>query len=203
MIDWALRVIVLVGVPASLAMLILAQPMIATLFHHGKFSQHDVLMSAAALQALSGGILAFMLIKVFAPCYYARQDTKTPVKIGIIAMVSNMVFNLMLVWHFKHVGLAFASTLSAFLNAGLLYWGLHKQGVYRLQKPWVALGLRYGVANGAMVAVLCWMTPQANYWLNMATSHKLGYLAVICGAGAATYVVVLTLVGFKWRELKH
>ena len=109
----------LVGVPASLAMLILAQPLIATLFHGGTFSQHDVQMSAAALQALSGGILAFMLIKVFAPCYYARQDTKTPVKIGIIAMVSNMAFNLMLVWHFKHVGLAFASTLSAFLNAGV------------------------------------------------------------------------------------
>jgi putative peptidoglycan lipid II flippase len=156
MIDWALRVIVLVGVPASLAMLILAQPMIATLFHHGKFSQHDVQMSAAALQALSGGILAFMLIKVFAPCYYARQDVKTPVKIGIIAMVSNMVFNLMLVWHFKHVGLALASTLSAFLNAGLLYWGLHKTGVYRLQKPWLVLGMRYGVANVAMVGVLYW-----------------------------------------------
>jgi putative peptidoglycan lipid II flippase len=89
------------------------------------------------------------------PCYYARQDVKTPVKIGIIAMVSNMVFNLMLVWHFKHVGLAFASTLSAFLNAGLLYWGLHKQGVYRLQKHWLALGMRYGVANVAMVGVLC------------------------------------------------
>ncbi|HNP01521.1 MAG TPA: murein biosynthesis integral membrane protein MurJ, partial [Agitococcus sp.] len=102
MLDWALRVIVLVGVPSSLAMLILAEPMIAALFHHGKFSANDVAMSAAALQALSGGILAFMLIKVFAPGYYSRQDTKTPVKIGIIAMISNMVFNLMLVWHFKH-----------------------------------------------------------------------------------------------------
>jgi putative peptidoglycan lipid II flippase len=128
-------------------------------------------MSAAALQALSGGILAFMLIKVFAPCYYARQDVKTPVKIGIIAMVSNMAFNLMLVWHFKHVGLAFASTLSAFLNAGLLYWGLHKQGVYRLQKHWVALGVRYAVANGAMVAVLCWMTPTGE--LLVKHGHKL------------------------------
>lgn len=203
MIDWALRVIVLVGVPASLAMLILAEPMIATLFHHGKFSDNDVAMSAAALQALSGGILAFMLIKVFAPCYYARQDTKTPVKIGIIAMVSNMAFNLMLVWHFKHVGLAFASTMSAFLNAGLLYYGLHKQGVYRLQKHWVALGGRYAAANGAMVTVLYAITPATKYWLNMATHHKLGYLAAICVAGAATYVVVLTIVGFKWRELKH
>ena len=203
MIDWALRVIVLVGVPASLAMLMLAEPMIATLFHHGKFSDNDVRMSAAALQALSGGILAFMLIKVFAPCYYSRQDTKTPVKIGIIAMISNMAFNLMLVWHFKHVGLAFASTMSAFLNAGLLYHGLHKQGVYRLQKHWVVLAVRYATANVAMVVVLYVMTPATEYWLNMATHHKLGYLAAICVAGAATYLLTLTLTGFKWRELKH
>ncbi|PTQ90691.1 murein biosynthesis integral membrane protein MurJ [Agitococcus lubricus] len=203
MLDWALRVIVLVGVPASLAMLILAEPMIAALFYHGKFSQHDVAMSAAALQALSGGILAFMLIKVFAPGYYARQDTKTPVKIGIIAMVSNMVFNLMLVWHFKHVGLALASTLSALLNAGLLYWGLHKKGVYRLERHWLALGGRYLVANTAMVSVLLFITPPLNYWLTADWLYKIGYLLVICMAGIVTYLLVLTLVGFKWRELRH
>ena len=203
MIDWALRIIVLVGVPASLAMLILAEPMIATLFHHGKFSDNDVLKSAAALQALSGGILAFMLIKVFAPCYYARQDVKTPVKIGIIAMISNMVFNLMLVWHWHHVGLAFASTLSAFLNAGLLYWGLHKKGVYRLDKHWLALGARYFAANAAMTAVLLAITPNLTYWLGNGWHLKVAYLLGICVAGVATYLVVLTIVGFKWRDLKH
>jgi len=203
MLDWALRVIVLVGVPSSLAMFILAEPMIATLFQYGKFSQHDVLMSAGALKALSGGILAFMLIKVFAPGYYSRQDVKTPVKIGIIAMISNMVFNLMLVWHFKHVGLAFASTLSAFLNAGLLYWGLHKQNVFRMEKHWIVLGLRYAAANVSMVAVLLLITPELKYWFAATAWYKAGYLLAICVAGVLTYLVVLTLVGFKWRSLKH
>lgn len=202
MLDWALRIIVLVGVPSSLAMLILAEPMIAALFHHGKFTDNDVAMSAAALQALSGGILAFMLIKVFAPGYYARQDTKTPVKIGIIAMVSNMVFNLMLVWSMKHVGLALASTLSAFLNAGLLYWGLHKKGVYRLEKHWVALGVRYLIANGAMVTVLLVLTPMVD-WLGANWHLRIAYLAGICVAGVATYLGTLTVIGFKWRDLRH
>jgi putative peptidoglycan lipid II flippase len=203
MIDWALRIIVLVGVPASLAMLILAEPMIATLFHHGKFSDNDVIKSAAALQALSGGILAFMLIKVFAPCYYARQDVKTPVKIGIIAMISNMAFNLMLVWHWHHVGLAFASTLSAFLNAGLLYRGLHKQGVFKLEKHWLALGTRYLIANVAMTTVLLLITPNLTYWFGAGWHLKIAHLLGICVAGVATYLVVLTIVGFKWRDLKH
>ncbi len=203
MIDWALRIIVLVGVPASLAMMVLAEPMIAALFHHGKFTNNDVTMSSWALQALSGGILAFMLIKVFAPGYYSRQDTRTPVKIGIVAMISNMAFNLMLVWHFKHVGLAFASTLSAFLNAGLLYWGLHKKGVYRLERHWIALGARYFVANAAMTTVLLVITPPTEFWLTNGWGHKVGYLLAICVAGAVTYVVALTVAGYKWRDLKH
>lgn len=203
MLDWALRVIVLVGVPASLAMLVLAEPLIAALFHHGKFTENDVMMSAGALKALSGGILAFMLVKVFAPGYFARQDTKTPVKIGIVAMVSNMVFNLILVWEYKHVGLALASTLSAFLNAGLLYWGLHRRGVFRLQKHWIPLGLRYLVANAAMVAVLLSITPDTAEWFRMHGWWRVAWILGICGAGGATYLAALTLTGFKWRDLRH
>jgi len=203
MLDWALRVIVLVGVPASLAMLVLAEPLIAALFHHGKFTEHDVMMSAGALKALSGGILAFMLVKVFAPGYFARQDTRTPVKIGIIAMVSNMVFNLMLVWHFKHVGLALASTLSAFLNAGLLYWGLHRRGVFRLERHWLALGVRFALANSAMVALLLWITPPVAVWFDMGGAVRVGWILGICAAGGVTYLAALTLTGFKWRDLRH
>ena len=203
MLDWALRVIVLVGVPASLAMLVLAEPLIAALFHHGKFTENDVMMSAGALKALSGGILAFMLVTLFAPGYFARQDTKTPVKIGIVAMVSNMVFNLILVWEYKHVGLALASTLSAFLNAGLLYWGLHRRGVFRLQKHWIPLGLRYLLANAAMVALLLWITPETAEWFRMHGGWRVAWILGVCGAGGAVYVVALTLTGFKWRDLRH
>ncbi len=203
MLDWALKVIVLVGLPSSLAMLILAEPLVAALFHHGRFSANDVAMSAAALQALAGGILAFMLIKVFAPGYFARQDVKTPVKIGIIAMVANMVFNLMLVWHWKHVGLAMASTLSAFLNAGLLYWGLHKANVFRLRRHWLKLGARYLAANAVMVAVLLGITPATSFWLSQVWWLKVVYILGICAAGAGSYFAALFLLGFRPRELRH
>jgi len=171
-IDWALKVIVLVGLPSSLAMGVLAEPLIAALFHHGKFDAEDVVKSAAALQALSGGILAFMLIKVFAPGYFSRQDTKTPVRIGIITMVANMVLNLILVWELKHVGLSLASTLAAFLNAGLLYRGLHQRGIYRLERHWWPIMGRYLVANAVMVVVLLALTPTTAWWLAQAACPR-------------------------------
>ncbi len=203
MVDWALRVIVLVGLPASLAMGVLAEPLIAALFHHGKFDAQDVAMSAGALKALSGGILAFMMIKVFAPGYYSRQDVRTPVKIGIIAMVANMVFNLILVWDLKHVGLSLASTLSAFLNAGLLYWGLHKRGVYRLEAHWWKLGARYVAANVVMVGVLVALTPATSWWLTHGSLIKAEAILGICAAGAGAYFVALYAFGFRIREIRH
>ena len=202
-IDWALKVIVMVGVPASLAMGFLAEPLLASLFHHGEFDRRDVVKSAMALQALSGGILAFMLIKVFAPAFYARQDTKTPVRIGIIAMIANMGFNLMLVWHLEHVGLSLASTLSAFLNAGLLYRGLHRQGIYRLDAHWVPILLRFAAANAAMVAVLWMITPEADWWFDQHGLARVGWVLLICGAGAGTYGAALLVAGFRPRELRH
>lgn len=203
MLDWALRVVVLVGVPASLAMMVLAQPLIAALFLHGEFTPLDVARTASALQALSGGILAFMLIKVFAPGYYSRQDTRTPVRIGIIAMVANMGFNLILVWHFKHVGLAAASTLSAFLNAGMLYHGLHQRGVYRISRHWIPLGLRYLGANVVMVGVLLWVTPPAGYWLHGSWHLKVPILLGICVVGALAYFAALFALGFRLKEIRH
>ena len=206
MLDWALRVIVLVGLPASLAMGLLAEPLIASLFMHGKFTANDVRMSAAALQALSGGILAFMMIKVFAPGYFSRQDTRTPVKIGITAMVANMAFNLVLVLglDMAHVGLSLASTLSAFLNAGLLYWGLHKRGVYRIERHWLKIGLRYLAGNVVMVAVLLAITPGSDWWLApQGNWFKLGAVLAVCAAGALSYFAALFALGFRFREIRH
>lgn len=206
MLDWALRVIVMVGLPASLAMGLLAEPLIAALFQHGKFTAHDVRMSAMALQALSGGILAFMLIKVFAPGYFSRQDTRTPVRIGIIAMVANMAFNLVLVLglDLAHVGLSLASTLSAFLNAGLLYWGLHQRGVFRLRRHWVRLGLRYLGANAVMVGVLLAVCPPSAWWIAPDGNWtKVAAILGICAAGAASYFAALFALGFRLREIRH
>src|SRR5690606_4712219 len=111
-LDWALRMVLLLGLPAGLALLAMAKPLLAALFQYGEFGSFDVHQASMSLQAYSVGVVAFMLIKVLAPGYFARQDTRTPVRIGMIAMAANMVFNLMLVWHLRHVGLALATAMS-------------------------------------------------------------------------------------------
>ncbi|XID76125.1 murein biosynthesis integral membrane protein MurJ [Alkanindiges sp. WGS2144] len=208
MIDWAARVIMLVGIPASLAMFVLAEPIIQALFQHGEFSARDVQMTAVALRGMAGGILAFMLIKIFAPGFYARQDTKTPVKIGLIAVFANMLFNVVLIslfklmdWHAAHIALAVSSTGSAFVNAGLLYWYLHKENIFRFGGHWKKTMLQYALANIAMVAVLLWVMPfyqaDASQWLRVIE------LLALCALGAAVYGAVLLLSGFRPRHLRH
>lgn len=204
MLDWAMRVIFLVGIPASLAMGLLAEPMIAALFMRGAFTAEHVQMTAGALQALSGGILAFMLIKVLVTGYFSRQDMKTPVKIGIIAMVANMVFNLMLVWEYKHVGLSLASTLSALLNAGLLYRGLHQRGVYRFAGHWWGILLRYAIANAVMAVVLLLLLPASEWWLVAGNgTAKVAVILGLCVAGAGSYFAALFAVGFRLKDIRH
>src|SRR5690606_34017808 len=137
MMDWGVRTVLLIGLPAALALALLADPLLITLFYHGALEPRDIERAAMSLRAYSAGLIAFMLIKVLAPGFFARQDTRTPVRIGVIAMVANMVFNLMLVFSLAHVGLALATTLAAFLNAGLLAWGLHKEQIWQFQPGWL------------------------------------------------------------------
>ncbi|MBC7751011.1 MAG: murein biosynthesis integral membrane protein MurJ [Candidatus Saccharibacteria bacterium] len=207
MLDWATQVIVLVGVPASLAMIILAEPMIQALFQHGRFGYNDVGMTGWALRGLSGGILAFMLIKIFAPGFYARQDTKTPVKIGLIAVVANMVFNLILVGIFYllkwplHAALSVASTCSAFLNAGMLYYALKRDGVYRIESHWKVIGFRYLCGNLLMVAVL--LAGLQFYQQDAPQLQRIAELLSLCLLGAVAYAVGLLLTGFRPSQIRH
>lgn len=208
MLDWATKVIVLVGVPASLAMFLLSEPIIQSLFQHGEFDIKDTEMTAWALQGMSGGVLAFMLIKVFAPGFYARQDTKTPVKVGLIAVFANMLLNVVLIstfkwmnWQAAHVALAISSTGSAFVNAGLLYWYLHRHGIYRFQGHWKKTGAQYAFANIAMVLALVgalqFYDGQTAQWIRILE------LLGLCALGAGVYGAALLLVGFRPRHLKH
>lgn len=148
-LDWALRSILLIAVPASLALLVLAEPILISLFQYGALTPHDVQMASLSLKAYCVGLLPFMLIKILAPGFYARKDTRTPVKIGIIAMAANMVLNLVLViplhyyWQIGHVGLALATSLAAFINAGLLFRGLRRDEVIRFHAGWGELLLRW------------------------------------------------------------
>lgn len=206
-LDWATRLIILVGLPASVAMFVLSDVLMITLFERGEFSHHDASMSAIALKSLSGGILGFMLIKVFAPPFFARQDTKTPVKIGIIAVIANMIFSVVLIGLFYlldialHSGLALATTLASFVNAGLLYYQLHKQGIWQFDKEWLKLFGQFGLATTAMTAGLYAILP----FFPTHASELLRVVSLIglCVVGAVIYAVVLLMSGFRPRQLKH
>jgi putative peptidoglycan lipid II flippase len=208
MIDWAAKVILLVGIPASAAMFVLAGPIIQALFQHGEFGAKDVAMTTAALQGMSGGILAFMLIKIFAPGFYARQDTRTPVKVGLIAVFANMLLNVVLIswfkwmdWEAEHIALALSSTGSAVVNAGLLYWYLHKRDIYRFEGHWKKTICQYAFANVAMVISLVFAVQY--YQAELSQWLRIMELLGLCALGAIVYAVALLLTGFRPRHLRH
>jgi putative peptidoglycan lipid II flippase len=206
--DWALRCILLIAIPAAIALMILSGPILSTLFEYGKTTANDIAMSSLSLKAYALGLLAFMLIKVLAPGYFARQDTKTPVKIGIIAMFVNMVLNLLLVipfhfyWQIGHVGLALATSLAAFLNAGLLYRGLRKDNHYRPAKGWKIYLARIIFANVSMLAVLLFMLTLFSAWSDFSATKRVMNISFICGSGFIIYISVLFLTGFRLKDIK-
>ncbi|RLU00900.1 murein biosynthesis integral membrane protein MurJ [Ketobacter sp.] len=201
-LDWAVRMVLLIGVPAALALVVLASPLLVTLFQYGEFSARDVERASLSLQAYGCGLVGFMLVKVLAPGYFARQDTKTPVKVGIKAMVANMVFNLALIVPLAHVGLALATTLSAAVNAGLLWRGLRREGVYQVQPGWWRFLLRLGVASALMVAVIMLLNKDLAQWLAWGWPQRTAHLALLVGAGAGAYFGVLLAAGMRLRDLR-
>jgi len=207
MIDWAAKVIVMVGVPASIALFMLSTPIIQALFQRGQFDLEDTQMTALALQCMSAGVISFMLIKVFAPGFYAQQDTKTPVRVGLMAVAANAILNVVFIgffklidWHAEHMALALASSGSALVNAGMLYFYLHKRDIFRFGAHWKKLVLQFGCANLAMIAALAY----ALNWYNGDVSQWFRVLEVLglCLVGIGTYLVALLLTGFRPRHLK-
>lgn len=208
MLDWAIRFVVLIALPATLALIILAEPILYTLFYHGEMKQSDILMSSYSLKAYALGLFAFMLIKVLVPGYFARQDMKSPVRIGIIAIIANIlmkplvVIPLVILWGLGHVGLAFTTAMAAYVNAYLLYRGLRKSEVYNPASNWPKLWLRYGAANLALVAVLAGFLVLWNIWPEWSALERILRLAVICAAGFAVYLLMLFAVGVRLRDFK-
>ncbi|HCM0843156.1 TPA: murein biosynthesis integral membrane protein MurJ [Vibrio parahaemolyticus] len=200
--DWGVRMVTLLGIPAMLGLMALAKPMLMVLFMRGEFSPQDVHQASLSLLAYASGLLNFMLIKVLAPGYYSRQDTKTPVKYGIIAMVTNMVFNAIFAYFYGYVGLAIATALSAFVNMALLYRGLHIAGVYQITKRTVFFIIRLVVAGAAMVAAILWQLEDMSVWLEWSFAHRSGMLGMLIGLGAAVYLAVLFLTGVRLKDLK-
>ena len=207
-LDQALRWVLLLGAPATLGLLLLAGPIIVTLFQYGEFSAIQAEMTALALTAYALGLPAFILVKVLAPGFYSRQDTATPVRIGIQAMVANMVMNLAFVvpmvmadFRAPHMGLAFATAASAWLNAWLLYRRLRRDGVYAPEAGWGRVLLRVLLAGGAMTGLILWGVPGLGDWLALGGLERAGRLAAWIAAGGALYLLVLQLSGQRLQDL--
>ncbi|MDA9557506.1 murein biosynthesis integral membrane protein MurJ [Vibrio sp.] len=200
--DWGVRMVTLLGVPAMLGLIVLAKPMLLVLFMRGEFTPSDVESSSLSLVAYACGLLNFMLIKVLAPAYYSRQDTKTPVRYGIIAMSSNMVFNAIFAWFYGYVGLAMATALSAFINMALLYQGLHKRDVYKVSKETLWFFLRLCIAGGFMVMAIMWQLESIDVWLNWTLPQSIWSLITLITLGGGVYVASLLLLGVRVKHLK-
>lgn len=200
--DWGIRMVTLLGVPAMLGLMVLAKPMLMVLFMRGEFTSQDVQFASMSLVAYASGLLNFMLIKVLAPGYYSRQDTKTPVKYGIIAMVTNMVFNAIFAWFYGYIGLAIATALSALVNMSLLYRGLHLAGVYRLTRKTLIFIAKLIVAGGLMVASIVWQLEDMTVWLEWGFMTRVLGLAGLIGLGALVYLMSLLVLGVRLHDLK-
>jgi putative peptidoglycan lipid II flippase len=202
LLDWGLRLTLLLAAPAALALALLATPLVATLFHHGAFDAHDVAMTRNALVAYSVGLAGLILVKVLAPGFYARQDIRTPVKIALVTLAATQVMNLAFVWPLRHAGLALAIGLGACLNAALLYRGLRRAGVYQPLPGWGGFLARLAVAMAAMGVVLWFAAGDGAQWLAGGVLARAGRLAGLVAAGAATYFAALWLLGFRLRDFQ-
>ena len=208
-LNWALRLVTIITIPACVGLFIMAGPILASLFEYGKFTASDTYFASLSLMAYMLGLPALIVIKILAPGYYARQDTRTPVKFGIIAMVCNMLMNIafvvplvMMDYEAPHVGLALATSLSAYINAMLLYSGLRNSGIFTPQAGWLAWIFRTIIASTAMAATVLWLNPDAIQWSDWSLMQRLGNLLFIIMTGAVTYFLLLWLQGLRPGHLK-
>ena len=209
MLDWALRLVCLIAVPAAIGLLVLARPMLTTIFQYGVFDGRDVHMAGFSLMAYALGLLGFTLVKVLAPGYFARQDTKTPVRIGLIALAVNLFLNLSFVitmtqtgFEAPHTGLALATSLAAFVNAGLLYRGLRREGVYLPGPGWGGLILKVVFASSVMAIGIAYLAGPLDPWLAATGVTRVSWLLGCVLAGAAAYFATLALLGVRPADFR-
>jgi putative peptidoglycan lipid II flippase len=208
-LDWAMRLVILIVTPATLGLILLSGPILTTLFYGGEFTAGDVEQSTYSLVAYSAGLMGFTMVKVLAPGYFARQDTATPVRIGLIALGSTMALNVLVVvpWALSggeapHAGLAAFTSLGSFINAGLLYRGLRRTGVLTPAPGRGRFLLRVAVAAGVMAALLVVFAPPTSAWLEASLRVRCLWLAAAVGGGALAYGGALLLLGLRPSDLQ-
>jgi putative peptidoglycan lipid II flippase len=207
-LDWGLRGILLIGIPSAAGLMVLARPILATLFQHGDFTAADVDMAGLSLMAYAIGLPGFMLIKVLAPAFYSRKDPRTPVRIAIIALVVTLVLNLTFVLSMlqleipgAHAGLALATSLGAWVNAGLLFRRLYRDRIYRPLAGWPRYSLQVLFAVAVLTGLLLAGVPGIDAWLARDAMGRVLWLLLWVAAGIAAYFLVLRLSGVRFTAV--
>lgn len=203
LLDWGLRLTLLLTLPATLALAILAVPLISTLFQYGAFKADDVFHTRDALLAYSVGLTGLILVKVLAPSFYARQDIRTPVKIAIFTLIATQLMNLVFVRLFAHAGLALSIGLGGCLNAALLYLGLRRRGVHAPRPGWGRFMLQILVALAVMGAALWFGAGEAATWLARGGMERVLWLTALVIGGAASYFAALFALGLRPRDFRR
>ena len=208
-VDWSMRLVVLIVIPAALGLIVLAEPIVAAIFFGGAFSAEDVRLAGLSLQAFAIGLVGFSFVKILAPAYFAREDTKTPVKIGLVALAVNFVLSVILAYLLTkggyaatHAGLALAISVAALLNGALLYRGLRRDGIIRSYPGWGVLMLRCLLANVCMVAFLGGVARPLSWWLAIGVGDRALYLMAYILGAVLLYAASLALVGLRPAMLR-
>lgn len=202
LLDWGLRLTLLLAAPAAVGLAILAVPLISTLFFHGAFSAEDVFRTREALVAYTVGLTGLILVKVLAPGFYAQQNVKTPVRIALISLAATQIMNLAFIGWIGHAGLALSIGLAACLNAGMLYRGLRRLDIYRPQPGWTGFLLKLTVALAVMAGALWFAMGSETGWLEATFMARGIHLAWLVPLGGGAYFATLWLLGFRLRDFK-
>ncbi|MFY7698532.1 MAG: murein biosynthesis integral membrane protein MurJ [Legionella sp.] len=201
-LDWALRLLLLVGIPSGLGLALFASPLIASCFAYGHFNVVDVLQTEKSLFMLALGVPAFMMVKVLASAFYAGQNIKTPVKVGMFAMFINTGLCALLIGPLAHAGLTLASTLAGYINCGMLAYLLISRNIYNPQPKWGLFLLQLFVANLAMSIYLLCVVGDINYWLSQTVGYRLGILLFHVVMAIVIYMVTLYLMGIRLTQFR-
>ena len=202
MLDWGLRIVVLLSVPSAVALLTFAQPLVATLYHYGAFTDRDVQQTTSALMGYGAGLVGLVAIKVLAPGFYASQDIKTPVRIAVVVLVITQLLNLVFVPFFQHAGLALAIGMGALINAAWLLMGLIRRGSYKPAPGWGKFALQVMAASALLASFLLWAAKRVN-WIDLKAAYleRIGLMVLVLFISTVIYFVVLRPGGFKLRQL--
>jgi putative peptidoglycan lipid II flippase len=202
MLDWGLRLVVLLALPCAAALLVFSQPLVSVLYHYGAFTDRDVQQTTLALTGYGVGLLGLVAIKVLAPGYYASQDIKTPVKIAVVVLCFTQVMNVVLVPYLAHAGLALSIGLGALLNAAWLLFGLIRKGSYKPLPGWPVFGAKVLLASLLLTAFLAWASISFD-WLAMRQQvwGRLGTMALVLIGSALLYFACLRLSGLRLQSL--